>query len=57
MQVLTPRNPHSTRFTIIGQAAAIVGLMLGLASCGGGGGGSLAPQQRRPTPSAAPSAA
>jgi hypothetical protein len=53
MQVLTPRNPHSTRFTILGQAAAIVGLMLGLASCGGGGGGSVAPQQRRPTPSAA----
>jgi hypothetical protein len=43
MQVLTPRNPHSTRFTILGQAAAIVGLMLGLASCGGGGGGSVAP--------------
>jgi hypothetical protein len=42
MQVQTPRNPHSTRFTIIGQAAAIVGLMLGLASCGGGG-GSVAP--------------
>ena len=42
MQVLTPRNPHSTRFTIIGQAASIVGLMLGLASCGGGG-GSVAP--------------
>ena len=39
MQVLTPRNPHSTRFTIIGQAAAIVALVLGLASCGGGGGG------------------
>ena len=38
MQVLTPRNPYSTRFTIIGQAAAIVALVLGLASCGGSGG-------------------
>ena len=43
MRVLTPRHPHSTRFTIIGQAASIVALVLGLASCGGGGGGTPPP--------------
>ena len=37
MQVLKICNLH--RLTFLGQAVAIVGLVLGLASCGGGGGG------------------
>ena len=53
MRVLTPRNPHSTRFTIIGQAASIVALVLGLASCGGGGGGG---GSTPPPPGVTPSA-
>ena len=55
MQVLTPRNPYSTRFTIIGQAASIVALVLGLVSCsggGGGGGGGVTPPPPGVTPSA-----
>ena len=55
MQVLTPRNPHSTPVTIIGQAASIVALVLGLVSCsggGGGGGGGVTPPPPGVTPSA-----